>query len=407
MTKIGASMHSISRYSTWLAALALVAGCDSTVGLDPTRPTFTKAVVPGACAATDNLQSVDISLLLLDGTDAILPDDRLSREIRPVSELLTRDSFTFSKLDTAAAEFTEPAFAEGENSGESSPVNIQAEAVKFLFTGGAERKDDDKLVVFILDHSGSLIGENPRTGMIDVTTATDRADSRISFFVQLLGSLPSSWYVSLVSFSALTQITEEFSTPTRNRDLIRDGLTQLQTQEGGTSALADSIEKAYRQIIASPQNADLNPIIVLFTDGTEEGDVSTNSLADAKAKLLAHDPPVPVIVLELQPPVISGLPRGRNPELVNLACETGGEYVFLERADKFTDSTSNLQSAVRNRLVGVWRVTTETSLGRLPDDNYLMSTELGVTLGTNNRSVRLAKARNGNDFNDTRLWFTK
>ena len=31
---------------------ALLSACDSTVGLDPTRPTFTKVLVPGVCPLT-------------------------------------------------------------------------------------------------------------------------------------------------------------------------------------------------------------------------------------------------------------------------------------------------------------------------------------------------------------------
>lgn len=377
------------------------------VALDPTRPILTRMVAAGACAVSDDLQMVDMSVLLLDGQYPLLPDDFIAREVRPVAELLTPDRFTFVQLDSRPSGFEEPGFVERVGSDEAFPVYLQAEAVNFHYVGGVERKDKDKLVVFAIDHSGSLVGADPQNGEVEVSRASDPADGRIAFARQLLGSLPESWFASLVWFNDLPTVTPEYANPTRDREVISGGLTQLQTQEAGRTALADAIDQAYTRVISAGDNADLNPVIVLITDGVEEGDVSTRTLAEAKAKLLAHKPPVPVIVLHVQPSEGSGLPRGRSPELVDLACETGGEYIFLERAEEFMDSTANLAWMVRERLTGIWRVTTWTSMKALDSGAYLLSTEMEITLGLNDRSVRLAAARDGIEFHDTRLWFRR
>ena len=44
-----------------------------------------------------------------------------------------------------------------------------------------------------------------------------------------------------------------------------------------------------------------------------------------------------------------------------MACETGGEYFFLEDASVFHNG-SGPQQAVQNRISVVWRLLTETSL---------------------------------------------
>ena len=93
-----------------------------------------------------------------------------------------------------------------------------------------------------------------------------------------------------------------------------------------------------------------------------------------------------------------------------MACKSGGEYIFLERASEFTESTT-LQSVVRNRLAGVWRLSTETTLSNADfgnDSGFLMSTELTVTLGVKSRSFSMSRERQSDDvFNDTRIWLYK
>ncbi len=406
------------RMNRILAAAAVaaggLAGCDSTVGLDPTRPTFTRLLVPGACEVSDDLQMIDISVMMLDGTTALLPDDRLQREFQPVSELLSHEDFAFARTADSTLDVPEVGIALGENSGMQQGVDLRTLSLQFEYSGGEERQQDRRLVVLLMDHSGSLIGEDPFTQMINTANATDREDQRIAFFQQLVNNLPREYLVSLVSFKgSFVNITEQFSTPQPNRENIADGIGELQFDEGGLTPLADALDQSLTRIIDSEGNRDLNPVVILFTDGVESGDTSATNLQAVTERYASRaGGPVPVIVMQLQPPIPTdgspGFTRGRNPDLVNLACRTGGEYLFIEAPAEFTES-QNLQSIVRNRIVGTWRLRTETTMNRaaFPPDNYFLSTELTVTLGGRSRSQALSRGSSGRDFDDTRLWFNK
>jgi len=391
-------------------------GCDSTVGLDVTRPTFTKLIAPGACKVEEQgvvpLQEIELSLLLLDGVDAILPSDRLKRETRPVFDLLTEDlteSFGFSRPANAMVDIAQPAFAQNP-AGDITGVGLEARGLRFQWTGGIDSKDEDLLIVFALDHSGSLLGIDPRTGDVQLQEGSDPKRERITFFSQAIDGFPENAFMSVVSFSGeFANVTPECSTPTLNRDVIQDCLTGLQRGEGGFTPLADALDKSLRQVVSG--NDDLNPVIVLFTDGTEdEGDVSTKTLDEVKADLVAAE--VPVIAIHLKPadPDFPPEVRNRSAALQDLACQTGGEYLFVERAEQLSDErTSNLQAIVTNRVRGIWRLRTETTLARddFPPDEYLLSTEVKVTLTGKSRSFALTRKQDAQKFNDTRLWFKK
>lgn len=265
------------RMNRILAAAAVaaggLAGCDSTVGLDPTRPTFTRLLVPGACEVSDDLQMIDISVMMLDGTTALLPDDRLQREFQPVSELLSHEDFAFARTADSTLDVPEVGIALGENSGMQQGVDLRTLSLQFEYSGGEERQQDRRLVVLLMDHSGSLIGEDPFTQMINTANATDREDQRIAFFQQLVNNLPREYLVSLVSFKgSFVNITEQFSTPQPNRENIADGIGELQFDEGGLTPLADALDQSLTRIIDSEGNRDLNPVVILFTDGVESGD---------------------------------------------------------------------------------------------------------------------------------------
>ena len=178
--------------------------------------------------------------------------------------------------------------------------------------------------------------------------------------------------------------------------------------------MADTLSSVLLPNIQKPNgDNDLNGALVLFTDGVETGDPTDTddragldkAIADYKAA------GVPVFVVQLEPPLSAGYPLGRDPKLVQLACETGGEHIFIEDPKEFTDPRSNLANLLKNRLRGAWKVRTTTTLSNptFPSDTYLVSTQLIVALGAvAEHSARLALSRDSQrDFEDTRLWFAK
>ncbi len=396
-----------------VATMLLSSACDSTVGLDPTRTSFTKVIVPGACKAQDDLGQIDFSVMLLDGTRALLPDTRLNGEVEPVGGLLTFDSFAFSKAPSNAdLNFAEPAVATLGEGGDPLGVGLNPIGLEFAYSGGIDRQRDPRLVVFMLDHSGSLVGVDPFSMMFDPTRASDSDDQRISFFQQLIGNLPNEYLLSLVSFSGdFADITPEYSTPVRNKSVILEGLNGLQFEEGGTTPLTRALDDTRNRVIEP--NGGMNPVVVLFTDGIEDGDPTDadggfEQAIDGYAN--RDGSPIPIIVIHLQPPAaVPAAQRGRSAKLADLACRTGGEYIFLQNADEFT-TNNNLQPAVLNRIVGVWRLSTQSTLSNAGFDpgGWLLSTQIAVTLAGRSLSADLQRARESSGtFSDTRVWFSK
>ncbi len=405
----------ITRYLNFYWPLLLGAavsggGCDKTVGIDAERPSFSKLLVPSACSnSSDDLSRVDISVLMLDRHDAILPDDRLQFETETIGEMLKPANFHFSSLSDNVSGKPGWVAAEG-NPNASQASSLDVKEVSFLYTGGKDRKDDNRLVILLLDHSESLMGET-KDGSLDTQYATDARDERISFFNQLLQNLPSDDYVSLAWFNSnvKTNIDGVYAYPSRNREIMKAGLDQLSRNEAGKTPLADALSDVFDSIIKGNYK-NWNPIVVLFTDGVEGGDTSTHTLDDVVQQYTSLTEPVPIIVLELQPPeaVQDAGRRGRHSDLMDLACKTGGEYFFISSPTQFTDTGTNLEQAVLNRLAGVWRLNTQTDLQDATlfpaNQGYLLSTSLEVTLGEKKRSANLS---NNDGTSDSRLWFYK
>jgi hypothetical protein len=378
---------------------AALDGIDSTVGLDTTRSQFTNLLVPGACPVGDDLGFVDVSAILLNGPESSLtPTSTLRDQPGVLGDNLTPENFDYSHA---------PSGNGLEKVGYIDPDRIPAallpEGLEYLFPGGEAAQTKDRLVVFLMDSSGSLIGEGPRGGGVDVANASDRNDERITFFSQLLRSLPSpSDNVSLIWFNDLPTIRVEYAAPTRNREIIEQGLNdEVQFAERGQTQTAAALEAALNTVILA--NSSLNPMVILFTDGVEDED-ALDLTAVTERYMTAADQPVPVIVLDLQPRAGSALAQGRDPKLLELACKTGGEYIYLPNAQQFTESR-NLLSMVRSRLRGVWRVRTRTDMNALPaGQDYFLSTVLTASVGASQNSFPM---ENVPGLEDTRLWFYK
>ena len=120
---------------------------------------------------------------------------------------------------------------------------------------------------------------------------------------------------------------------------------------------------------------------------------------------------VPVHVLDLQPPsTVEPQFRGRSIDLSEVACVTGGDYIFVKNSNEFTNS-KRLSPILQNRIVGRWILKTDTDLNDNqlvpPDEDYLLSTDLKVNVGSVSvvDSLTLSSANNGTS--DNRIWFYK
>ena len=381
-------------------AAAGLAGCDSTVGLDTTKSQFTNLYVAGACQV-NNFDLVELSALLLNGPEASLtPNSKLRGQSATVGETIRPTDFRFSQISSAVGVEKQAFVEEPNGNGGRAGVALAPETVQFEYTGGLEAQDKPRLVVFLIDHSGSIAGLD-RTGRFINGTETDKNDQRVTFFTQLVQGLPdpSSDTVSLVWFNDVPRILEEYATPTRNRDQILDGLNnQVVFGESGGTALAQALDATYDVVIAA--NSNLNPMVVLFTDGVEDEDAL--DLSAVTAKYAQNN--VPVIVLDLQGRAGSELQVGRDRKLRDLACLTRGEYIYIERAEELTTSDS-LLPRVRNRLVGAWKLRVRGDMGSAVAGNEaFLSTVLSATVGESEHSFPM---ENVSGSEDSRLWFFK
>lgn len=355
-----------------------------------------RIAVSGACATTPDLDRVALSLVLLDqrGNDL---DGALQWTPESIS-FVAPSNFGDLAEGEAAAE---------DGAGAMRAVSMAAESFAFAPTGGPGRAMDPRLVLLMLDHSGSLVGIDPFTGLFDFEQASDPEDRRISFFQQLIGILPAEDFLSLVSFSGdFADITPEYSTPVRNKDVILEGLNALQFEEDGTTPLTRALEDT-RQRVIEPNGA-MNPVVILFTDGIESGDPTDEpgAFERAVAGYADREPgPIPVIVLHLQPPVsVPAEHRGRSARLAELACRTGGEYFFLPEADRLTTDIDLLRH-VAWRLAGAWRLAVTTGLAEVPPGEWFVSTRLLLEDGDLSLSAELQDE--GPTGPDRRLWFVK
>lgn len=401
--------------------------CDNTVALDTTLPSLTSVYVSSACPAESDLTTLDLSLVLLnqgnsnEESDNLLPTSRVKRESKTVGELLTTSAFQFNRptiTDTIAPQIMTTAYVTLDNDArDHKPVSLQSVDINFDFTGNDELREKETLVILLMDQSGSLFGKYSDVEAPNFDQATDFKSERITFFKQFVKNLPSDYYVSLISFkerfSSLNDEDSETNIPTQNRELINERLEELRSsnEKGVGTPLIEALVDAKKLIDQALTGKDYKPIIILFTDGVESGDTSPSNETLEGMSLEFKRLNIPVHVVELQPPaaIADDDRRGYDLDLSLLACQTGGDYLLVKQADEFTKSNS-LEPILLNRMVGRWKLRIQSDLVDNdvfpPNQGYLLSTDLQVTLGGQTRAYSMSFS-GVEATNDQRLWIFK
>lgn len=383
-----------------------VSGTESFECLPPDDRVFTFEAVRsfGVCATPGADTQVELSLLLSGEGNVNLSDVSLLEGLDGrLGETLTRESFVFEALPGRDFEGAEPATATHEDLG-TLGLTPTAQALRYDRAPPAA----ERLLIFALDHSGSLIGQDT-VGEVDLNSATDIRDERIALFLTLARSTPPDTYLSLVSFqNESATVDPEHATPTRNRDIITNGLQDLQRGTDGATPLAAALT-AIRASVVAP-NSELEASVVLFTDGVERGDPTDPDRAILEAEIEAYAAAkITVYVMQLRPPVGAGNDRERDSKLVELACRTGGAYLFIEEPSEFTDPRANLTNLLSARMDGVWRLTAGMpGLADLTAGWWSIATRLSLQFGALERQVDLRMSDDPERaFNDSRIWLRR
>lgn len=386
-----------------VAAMALAAGVgcsadDDAGGADAGgAPLVENLAVGTACGA--GASGMELTLQFMAGTSfgatGLRPADvfNVGGQSRSFGELVGAESLTFG--ESRLAPLAGDAAAEA--------VTLGASTLAYTPTGGEARAADERLVVLLVDHSGSMKGQPDPLGPAARANASDPTDARVDLLKSLVRrpTIPADTYFSLVWFNGgRPTLGPEFGTPTRNRDVLvcpsgddgescqqdaeMDGLTRLAKNEAGGTPLADALKQTMDVLIDGDRTGDMNPLVVLVTDGVEDGDTSTSgaTLESEAARYAGHTfggeaSPVPVVVVHLQPSAASGFAQGPDPALHALACATGGEYFFIPDAAGLA-TANELAAHIAARFEGTWRLGIDADPA--PAEPAWLETELTATV---------------------------
>jgi hypothetical protein len=345
-------------------------GCDDA---DP-QPPSSQIICPGdpRCAATAQTPA---RAWVIDACPAEDSTDRARLDLTvalvdPTGSPVTVDGLVAAAISPSADQFTWlAATARPAEGGFARPVEL---ATDDAFPLGV---DGEQLVILVMDHSASLVGGDETDSTGDPSRASDPDDRRVDFFTGLVASMPAQTHFAVVKMAGLFATTTAGSdTPTTAREPILSALEVLRTNELGGTPLARGLIDAAAIADTRP---DLRAHIVLFTDGVEDGDTSQrpdrpdpSSLDDAVAAIVQRQTPINVHVVHLQPAGDADFPLGRDAQLAELACVSGGDYHF---ADAPGDLHAERREAIRARLMGGgFRVRVDADLADPPEGGWVL-----------------------------------
>lgn len=431
-------------------SLLAILGCDSTVALDTTLPSLRDVYVSGICPidTTDADNQLALSVVLLSQSDDVnksanlLPSSRIQKERKTVGELLMTSDFTFSLpsiAETEAGNLQGVAYMTNDDDPSMiSKLAIDPIGVQFDYVAGEDQQDKAPYVIFVLDQSSSHIGETAID--LDLNKATDSSDQRISFFTQVIKNLPHSYFASIISYRGSFDDALKEDNPTNVPLSLNPKTTYAYEEDGvrkeknGAEILTDrlktftvkkNLEVGTPMILAlksalklakdsrdnPPSSKGVRPVVVLYTDGIEEGDTSgsTETLSDMAA--LYAEAGIPVHVMHLNLPfAFSDDERRRDVELGQLACKTRGDYIFVQKDKSFSESNI-FQQVISNRIDGRWLLKVQSDFQNVDvfprEQGYLFNTTLKVSLGAETKIFSVAKSLDGNLSKDQRVWIYK
>ena len=407
--------------------------------VDDTLPQLNQFFVSGACRARDQENNLspnmlDLSVILVHQTTTtaqnITPTTRVEnnggRQIyesmgcetpwSPMTECQTQpidfssSNFEFRQHGEMTRLIDEQVLEEGNayieaygenDSGELtyySPTTVDLSPVSLEYQWSSQVPSEAEtrvpLLIVLLDQSTTNIGLG---GLSDISLASDGRYAHQNFFKVLIGNLDPNHEVALINFAGSTSSFEtdnSMDQPSTNRDMIKDQIDRLsnsQAHDNGTP-LKLALHDARRLIEQVQGTKAYDPVVIIYTDGVENGDSSPDtvpSLAETGAWFASENIPVHTLQLRAQvdvelEPAEGEQRRAPITELSELACLTGGDFFYLHDADQFI-SNDHLEPMLRNRLPGRWRLTIQSDnlfsvMGQSDALGFMLASQLQATL---------------------------
>jgi hypothetical protein len=371
------------------------------------------------------VQSLSFQLLSRSGGEGILPirgTDHPVSDATPYAVGLGPDALGFAlppgvvALDADGAEVPDangivesgaPQGFTGVGAGRRLGARLTAVELKYVAAGGDARAAAPLQVILLLDHSGSLRGQPDPQFAPNPSRASDLRSAHLELFAQVVRTqrLADATAFSLVWFHGRRVfVTPEFGAASTDRtrlvcpedaapcraDPARDGLARLAVGQAGGTPLTDALDTTFDGVVAPALAAGRNPVVVLFTDGVENGD--TSAVPERLPLVVGRyvEAAVPLAVVHLEPAASSADPRGPAPEFNALACATGGQYLYVARPEDF--GAQDLRSRLLGALFGAWQARVTLDLAGAPAPGAaLLTTRLSVANGPTALETTLAE----------------
>ena len=378
----------IRRYISLGVALTTslnIAACDSTVWLDDTLPSLTAVYASGACKVTEN--EIDISVVLVNQGDStssnILPTTRVAKEgATPVAELIDSGSFIFNPPPIMEAKVEQGILEGGNAYGESETglmngkkpgtVELSPKNVDFQWSSSDPEAGRIPLLILLMDQSNSVLG----LSRSEQRFGSDIGHQRITFFKSLIKNLNDNFEVAMLTFSGFTSDygsdSSVVNVPTVNRELVGSALEELKfsNKYEARTPLSQALNDA-KSLIESQVPDTYDPVVVVFTDGLEDGDNSMGGPSIDELATFFVQRHVPVHTIQLRAKQDTNPASGdldaesKRPKPLEkmsaLACQTGGDFYYIRNAEDFT-SNNDLGPMLRNRLTGRWSLKVNTNM---------------------------------------------
>lgn len=406
-----------------LALLALAAvGCDTVAEISFPQRDFTSAATPGvidsvSCNGTDT--AVFFRFAVFDGDgELIAPGEQLNDVVISVDG--SNPNFTNQDIEFIESVLYPtpdvPCSGDGDctapftcqpinpfNPGASSQVCGMDVVVEVLQTPLTfdDGISDLKTIGLLMDYSDSLGGVDTNGGFAP-ECSTDRRDERISAArTFVLGYSRSSFgedsEMCVVSFGG-EDVGGVFFDPTpdncltglartADREAIDSRISGLGLGETGDSPVWSAVVETVAQQLAG---APGDRIIVIFTDGPDDGSVVADFTAALNA-VLSEEVTVHIIHLDNEPTAAECSRRPSGPavqdQYAQLACASGGSYQYATGPEDLRTMFDNLAGTIGAR----YQVEAQViALASLAPGTYRLATGVRISLAGTQRTIQLA-----------------